>query len=114
VSIFLGGDNLFRRYIFDDGKTLLTMGYSVTMYDHPLTSDDLTKIEYTWSYDGYNMRFPQRPNIPERPPGQGGKTSYYVSDIDAHDEQGYALFAFTSLSGDRLEVIWEDDRENHS
>ena len=30
---FLGGDNLFKRYVFGDGKWLLTNGYSLTLFE---------------------------------------------------------------------------------
>ena len=30
---FLGGDNMFKRYSFGDGKWLLTNGYSLTLFE---------------------------------------------------------------------------------
>jgi len=30
---FLGGDNMFKRYSFGDGKWLLTQGYSLTLFE---------------------------------------------------------------------------------
>jgi len=115
---FLGGDNLFRRYIFDDGRTLLTSGYSISLFDQPLTADDLTKIEYTWSCacglnaladsadDGYNMRFPQRPNIAEG----NGKTTYYILDINdaGTSAQGrpQTRFTFAARDGRRIQLLW--------
>ena len=30
---FLGGDNMFKRYVFGDGKWLLTNGYSLTLFE---------------------------------------------------------------------------------
>ena len=118
---FLGGDNLFRRYIFDDGRTLLTSGYSITLFDQPLTPDDLTKIEYTWSCalsiavrmltrpdDGYNMRFPQRPNVPEG----NGKTTYYILDVDEAGApslgQPQTRLTFAARDGRRIDLLWSE------
>lgn len=41
---FLGGDNMFKRYVFGDGKWLVTQGYSITIFEEPLTEKDLTKM----------------------------------------------------------------------
>lgn len=41
---FLGGDNMFQRYVFGDGKWLLTMGYSVSYYEKPLTREDMAAM----------------------------------------------------------------------
>lgn len=41
---FLGGDNMFQRYVFGDGKWLLTMGYSVSFYEKPLTREDMAAM----------------------------------------------------------------------
>ena len=38
---FLGGDNMFQRYVFGDGKWLVTLGYSVTYFEQPLKREDL-------------------------------------------------------------------------
>ena len=43
VVDFLGGDNMFKRYVFGDGKWLLTNGYSLTLFEgRGLGKPDLT------------------------------------------------------------------------
>lgn len=39
----IGGQNMFRRWAFDGGKTVWTAGYSVMIHESALTSDDLLK-----------------------------------------------------------------------
>lgn len=41
VLDFVGGDNMFRRYAFEDGKWLLVQGYSLTVFEEPLVVEDL-------------------------------------------------------------------------
>jgi hypothetical protein len=43
ASEAVGGDNFGRRYIFDEGRVVVVVGYSVTIYAVPLTVDDLSK-----------------------------------------------------------------------
>ncbi|GAA95859.1 glycosyltransferase family 31 protein [Mixia osmundae IAM 14324] len=49
AAIFLGPDTLFRRYVFGDGKHVMTAGYSIVEYRHNLTPDDMTKMEKTYA-----------------------------------------------------------------
>jgi len=44
VGLFLGGDNMFKRYVFGDGKWLLVNGYSITYFEEPLSRKDLLTI----------------------------------------------------------------------
>lgn len=44
IVAFLGGDNLFKRYVFGDGHWLMANGYSLTFYEKPLTAEMLTKV----------------------------------------------------------------------
>lgn len=39
----IGGDNWGRRYIFEDGKVMVTLGYSVTIHLTPLSETDVTR-----------------------------------------------------------------------
>lgn len=41
VAPFLGGDNMFKRYVFGNGKWLLVNGYSITYFEEPLKKNDL-------------------------------------------------------------------------
>ncbi|ORY67936.1 hypothetical protein BCR35DRAFT_178607 [Leucosporidium creatinivorum] len=44
VVEFLGGDNMFKRYVFGDGKWLLVNGYSITFFEEPLTKNMMDKM----------------------------------------------------------------------
>lgn len=81
---FLGGDNMFRRYVFGDGKWLLVNGYSITYYEDKLTKQMMDKMEHTW-YEGYRLSFEDRPDIPERHDTSGKglkcKQTFYIDDI---------------------------------
>lgn len=46
---FLGGDNLFKRFVFGDGRELLCLGYSITLFEEPMVEDDLRVLECTSS-----------------------------------------------------------------
>lgn len=41
---FLGGDNMFKRYVFGDGKWLFVNGYSLTIFEEALTKDMMDKM----------------------------------------------------------------------
>ncbi|KAI5475175.1 glycosyltransferase family 31 protein [Pseudohyphozyma bogoriensis] len=82
VLDFLGGDNMFRRYVFGDGKWLLTQGYSITRFEEPLKPEQLRKVEHTW-YEGYRLTLDDRPVIEERHDWSHGKVkqTFYIDDI---------------------------------
>lgn len=44
VSDFVGGDNMFKRFVFGEGRWLLTMGYSITLFDKPLSRDAFYQV----------------------------------------------------------------------
>lgn len=44
AAAFLGGDNMFRRLVFGDGKWLVTLGYSVTIFEERLTKEVMSKM----------------------------------------------------------------------
>ncbi|KAK4705947.1 hypothetical protein P7C70_g247, partial [Phenoliferia sp. Uapishka_3] len=82
VMEFLGGDNMFKRYVFGDGRWLMVQGYSLTVYEEPLKPAQLAKMEHTW-YDGYRLSYPDRPHIPERHDWDNLKVkqTFYIDDI---------------------------------
>ena len=84
VSEFLGGDNMFRRYVYRDGHELFTNGYSITVYEKPLRPADLSLVEHTWAIF-YPVVFKERPHIAERKgpnmfgdPEPGAKQTFYI------------------------------------
>lgn len=76
---FLGGDNMFKRYSFGDGRWLLTMGYSLTYFESKILREDFALMEHTW-YDGYRLSYDDRPVVPERhdAPGMSVKQTFYI------------------------------------
>ena len=43
AAVGVGGDNWGRRYAFDGGKVVVVLGYSVTIYDQPVSKSDMTQ-----------------------------------------------------------------------
>lgn len=43
ASKLLGGDNFGRRYVFETGKVVISLGYSVVLYAQPVTPSMLAK-----------------------------------------------------------------------
>jgi len=44
AAAFLGGDNMFRRLVWGDGKWLVVLGYSVTIFEERLTKEMMSKM----------------------------------------------------------------------
>ncbi|GAA5826643.1 hypothetical protein JCM3770_004611 [Rhodotorula araucariae] len=117
---FLGGDNMFQRYVFGDGKWLVTLGYSVTYFERALKREDLALMEHTW-YEDYRLSFEDRPHIQERHDLKGGpaKQTFYIDSTDVLSPKS-ALFTFIQadswdehLSDDervRIKLLWDGDQ----
>ncbi|KAK4057061.1 hypothetical protein OIO90_001961 [Microbotryomycetes sp. JL221] len=115
---FLGGDNMFKRYVFGDGHWLFVNGYSITFFEQPLTKKMMSKMEHTW-YEGYRLSFDDREAIPERhdPNGLPCKQTFYIDDITVLSPHK-AIMTFISadkwdehLSRDErveLNVTWDE------
>lgn len=91
AAAFLGGDNMFKRYSFENGKTVLVNGYSITMHEEAMKPENFTRIEQTWRHD-WELAYPTRELIPERldMPGWAVKQTFYLvrpllSDISCLD-----------------------------
>lgn len=39
---------MFKRFAWENGRIVLVMGYSLTVYKNGLTEDMLNKVELTW------------------------------------------------------------------
>ncbi|KAM0752729.1 hypothetical protein T439DRAFT_323343 [Meredithblackwellia eburnea MCA 4105] len=119
VVSFLGGDNLFKRYVFGGGKWLLVQGYSVTLFEEPLEKDMLRKMEHTWYKEHTLIDFPERPMIEERHDWDGKKVkqTFYIDDIKILSPKK-ALFTYVmadkwdenipSEERVRFEVLWDE------
>lgn len=68
----------------------------------------MRSIILTRTDDGYNMRFPQRPNIPEG----SGKTTYYILDVDEAGAsslgQMQTRLTFAARDGRRIDLLWSE------
>lgn len=50
----VGGDNWGKRYMFEQAKVVVSLGYSVVVHAQPVSEEGLAKSEHTWS--GYETR----------------------------------------------------------
>ncbi|KAK4052495.1 hypothetical protein OIV83_002297 [Microbotryomycetes sp. JL201] len=109
VVSFLGSDNMFKRYVFGDGKWLFVNGYSITFFEQPLTRKMMNKMEHTW-YEGYRLSFDDRPAIPERhdPNNLPCKQTFYIDDLTIISPR---KAVFTYISADKWdEHLTRDER----
>ena len=116
---FLGQDNMFKRYSMDGGRTILVNGYSITTYLEPLSSEDLTKMEWTWSHapDGKLVTESVRPPITpigyipaeNDQPGSQRKSPYFLQAVENVDEEmGRAIFVYRNERGKEIFIEWEE------
>ncbi|SCZ96971.1 BZ3501_MvSof-1269-A2-R1_Chr1-2g00882 [Microbotryum saponariae] len=127
AAAFLGGDNMFKRYVFGDGRWLLVLGYSITIFEEKLKKDMLREMEHTW-YEGYRLSYEDRPSIPERRGDEGkpAKQTFYIDGVKVLSSTS-AMFTYAQAdawyehmaSEDRvrIEVLWDggmdDTQESH-
>ncbi|TIB66813.1 hypothetical protein E3Q16_04371 [Wallemia mellicola] len=86
---FLGGDNLFRRFAFDGGRTLVTLGHSIIVFRETLTPEHYKNVEHTWFWPDYTL-------IDSLPTRSHNKRSYeyflkdiYPTSLDLSTVSGY-------------------------
>ncbi|GAA6010047.1 hypothetical protein JCM10207_007535 [Rhodosporidiobolus poonsookiae] len=117
AAAFLGGDNMFRRYVFGRGRWVMVNGYSITLYEKPLSREDLGVIEHTW-YAEQELLYQDRPHIPERHSGDGtpAKQTFFIESTELVSPD---TALFTYLQADswdeqmpadervRIQVLWE-------
>ncbi|KAM0753643.1 hypothetical protein T439DRAFT_310430 [Meredithblackwellia eburnea MCA 4105] len=76
ASDLIGGQNMFQRWVFDEGRTVFTAGYSVMVHRDALSNDDLRRVEHTWP--------DFQPRKPSRGPRLEGKEkfTYFLESIE--------------------------------
>jgi hypothetical protein len=74
----------FKRFVFDEGRTVLTLGYSITMYNKPLKEYEMRLMERTYRSWEHELRWPARPNVPEGKAKGRYKVTYYLKDLDTY------------------------------
>ncbi|SCZ88893.1 BZ3501_MvSof-1269-A2-R1_C65g00367 [Microbotryum saponariae] len=137
AAAFLGGDNMFKRYVFGDGRWLLVLGYSITIFEEKLKKDMLREWyvtdprhfnqplvcailtpdffflqEHTW-YEGYRLSYEDRPSIPERRGDEGKpakQTLHFLSSTSAMFTYAQADAWYEHMASEdrvRIEVLWD-------
>ncbi|GAA6052081.1 hypothetical protein JCM3770_006621 [Rhodotorula araucariae] len=97
----VGGDNWGRRYVFEDGKVVVALGYSVTVEAKALSMDDLAKSEHTWwEFETFH---------PTRPGQEEGvdKRTYYITGVRQLDADGIFRLEHKNREGERVDLIWD-------
>ncbi|BGP41044.1 hypothetical protein JCM10449v2_005013 [Rhodotorula kratochvilovae] len=97
----VGGDNWGRRYVFEDGKVVVALGYSVTVEAKALSMDDLDKSEHTWwEFETFH---------PIRPGQEEGvdKRTYYITAVRQLDADGIFRLEHKNREGERVDLVWD-------
>jgi len=118
---FLGQDNMFKRYSLSDGRTILVNGYSITNYLEPMTPNDLSKMEWTWSHaeDCKLVTDNVRPPITvighgvtvHDQPGKQRKSPYFLDQVKNVDKViGRATFVYRNERSKEIIIDWVEGR----
>ncbi|GAA5868713.1 hypothetical protein JCM3774_003633 [Rhodotorula dairenensis] len=97
----VGGDNWGRRYLFEAGRVVVSLGYSVTIEAKPLSEDDAAKSEHTWwEFETFH---------PIRPSHEEGKEkrTYYVTAVRQVDAAGIYRLEHKNREGERVDILWD-------
>lgn len=100
----VGGDNWGRRYLFEAGRVVVALGYSVAIEAKALTEEDAAKSEHTWwEFETFH---PIRPNHEEAK----DKRTYYITAVRQVDPAGIYRLEHKNREGERVDILW-DQRE---
>ena len=121
----VGGDNWGRRYLFEAGRVVVALGYSVTIEATALTEEDAAKSvraflainqvaksdtalflsqEHTWwEFETFH---PIRPSHEEAK----DKRTYYITAVRQVDPAGIYRLEHKNREGERVDILW-DQRE---
>ncbi|SGZ31798.1 BQ5605_C042g12004 [Microbotryum silenes-dioicae] len=96
----VGGDNWGRRYVFEDGKVVVSLGYSISIEARALSESELNRSEHTWwEFETFH---PIRPGKHE----SIEKRTYYLSAV-RHLESGVVRLEHKNQENERADVIWD-------
>ncbi|GAA5955944.1 hypothetical protein JCM10213_000075 [Rhodosporidiobolus nylandii] len=101
ASRAVGGDNWGRRYVFEDGKVVVALGYSVTVEAKALSGDELDKSEHTWwEFETFH---------PIRPGQEEGvdKRTYYLTGVRTLEPEGIIRLEHKNRDGERVDLVWD-------
>lgn len=102
----VGGPNLLRRWVFDNGAVTWSVGYAVTVHRQALTADELSRIEWTWN--DHEPRKPSRAGLVEGIQ----KHTYYISEV-RELAPGVHLFRHvnshpsTQAGISEIDIVWD-------
>ncbi|KAJ3210311.1 hypothetical protein HDU82_008383 [Entophlyctis luteolus] len=91
----LGASDFSRRFIFENGKFAVHLGYSVVFYKKRQTANELFQ-NTKWKY--YNSKSYWYNEGED-------KVSYFV--ISSEQKEGYILLTYQNAAGSIIEVAWE-------
>ncbi|GAA5935472.1 uncharacterized protein JCM15063_001047 [Sporobolomyces koalae] len=97
----VGGDNWGRRYTFENGKVVVSLGYSIVIEREPLTQDQLDQSEHTWwEFETFH---------PIRPGQEEGldKRTYYITGVRTLSPDGIVRLEHKNREGERVDLIWD-------
>ncbi|KAK4696583.1 hypothetical protein P7C70_g8353, partial [Phenoliferia sp. Uapishka_3] len=100
ASKAVGGDNWGRRYVFEDGKVVVSLGYSVTVHASALSESDLDASEHSW-YE-FTTFHPIRPGLAE----SVEKRNYYLTSVRVVDP-GVVRLEHKNREGERVDIIYD-------
>ncbi|GAA5823926.1 hypothetical protein JCM5353_007339 [Sporobolomyces roseus] len=97
----IGGDNWGRRYVFEEGKVVVILGYSVVIEKDPLTQGQLDQSEHTWwEFETFH---PIRPGQEEAV----DKRTYYITGVRTLTADGIVRIEHKNREGERIDLIWD-------
>ncbi|GAA6043754.1 hypothetical protein JCM8097_006654 [Rhodosporidiobolus ruineniae] len=97
----VGGDNWGRRYVFEEGKVVVALGYSVTVHAKAVPREELDKSEHTWwEFETFH---PIRPGLEEAL----DKRTYYLTGVRTLGEDGVVRLEHKNREGERVDVVWD-------
>ncbi|GAA5829150.1 hypothetical protein JCM3766R1_000995 [Sporobolomyces carnicolor] len=101
----VGGDNWGRRYVFEEGKVVVSLGYSVVIEKDPLTLAQLDQSEHTWwEFETFH---PTRPGQEENV----DKRTYYITGVRTLSDDGIVRLEHKNREGEKIDIIWDQRKK---
>ncbi|KAM0786496.1 hypothetical protein ACM66B_001954 [Microbotryomycetes sp. NB124-2] len=96
----VNGDNWQRRYVFENGKVVVNLGYSVVLEAKTLTESELEKSEHTWwEFETFHpIRAGQEEALEKR--------TYYLTGVK-HLERDIVKLEHKNREGEKVDIIWD-------
>ncbi|EOR03649.1 hypothetical protein J056_003106 [Wallemia ichthyophaga EXF-994] len=104
VAKFLGGDNMFKRFAFDGGRTLVTLGHSIIVFRETLTPEHYRNIENTFG-DDLTADFPSRPHNKR-------SYEYFIKDIYPTFIDLSTVSGYTEQPPPNWNILSDDEKDH--